>query len=435
MEKKKDRRKMTRILFIGDVHIKMNNLESVDILESKLQRSSRPRPDFIVVAGDILDTHEKVHIQLLNRAYKLIKSLRKIAPVFVIVGNHDYINNQQFLTDNHWLNGMKEWKDVTIVDTTTTQTFGPNTFVFVPFVPPGRFVEALNKKPDWQKATAIFAHQEMKNCKMGAITSTDGDEWDLEWPMLISGHIHDRQQVQPNLLYPGSVINHSFTQDNQGVSEFLFTPDNQMQEHKIDIGLVKKTITYMELKDVSEHVLADLKPTDKLVLSGSIHDIVAFKHGQLYKDLQGRSIKVVFHSQATKNPQRSRENAFERKTATFGSLLHSLVMRENDDALVQDYKILLGLSDGALLHLDQGMQINPSRERCEDKPAEPPISPSGRMRFAEKVIVVKKQSTTKEQKPKRMTKPELLAKAKELGLSVKSSMKVQEIQDLIDRTA
>ena len=34
----------------------------------------------------------------------------------LLVGNHDYINNQQFLTNNHWMNAMKDWNNVTIID-------------------------------------------------------------------------------------------------------------------------------------------------------------------------------------------------------------------------------------------------------------------------------------------------------------------------------
>ncbi len=50
----------------------------------------------------------------------------------------------------------------------------------VPYVPPGRFVEALNIIDNewWKNVNCIFAHQEFYGCKMGAIESIEGDKWD-----------------------------------------------------------------------------------------------------------------------------------------------------------------------------------------------------------------------------------------------------------------
>ena len=143
----------TRVLFIGDVHFKHNNLNEMTIMMEKL-RNIDEHYDFSVVAGDILDSHEKIDVQLMNRAYDMIKLLKARTHVYICVGNHDMINNQQFLTDAHWMNGMKEWKDVTIVDKPVTF----NKFLFVPYVFPGRFVEALETVDDWKDALCIFAH-------------------------------------------------------------------------------------------------------------------------------------------------------------------------------------------------------------------------------------------------------------------------------------
>jgi Calcineurin-like phosphoesterase. len=59
------------ILFIGDVHIKYRNLMDLDKLEEKMMQMKDI--SFIVIAGDVLDTHEIIQCQLMNRAYKLIK--------------------------------------------------------------------------------------------------------------------------------------------------------------------------------------------------------------------------------------------------------------------------------------------------------------------------------------------------------------------------
>jgi DNA repair exonuclease SbcCD nuclease subunit len=45
---------------------------------------------------------------------------------------------------------------------------------------------------------------------MGAIVSKDGDEWNEEFPQIISGHIHDNQTPQKNIYYTGSPLQHAF---------------------------------------------------------------------------------------------------------------------------------------------------------------------------------------------------------------------------------
>ena len=105
------------IAAIGDTHFRVDNISIVDTLIGELLKNLKEKnPDLIVLLGDILHDHERLHTIALNRAYHLIKELRKIAPVYVIVGNHDMINHEQFLTDQHWMNAMKLWENVTIVD-------------------------------------------------------------------------------------------------------------------------------------------------------------------------------------------------------------------------------------------------------------------------------------------------------------------------------
>jgi DNA repair exonuclease SbcCD nuclease subunit len=325
------------VLFIGDVHIKFSNLKDLDKLENKMLQMKDI--SFIVVAGDILDTHEKIHSQLMNRAYKLIKNLRTVAPVYVLVGNHDYINNQQFLTDNHWMNGMKEWDRVHVIDyPLRLEGSSGQMFALVPYVPPGRFVEALDKLPDWRVAACVFAHQEVKNCKMGCIRSMDGDAWGVEWPMLVSGHIHERQNVGDNVLYPGSVLNHAFGSDNQGISKLTFK-GNIMSEERVDIGLEKKSIIYEDVSKVEDIPKDKLVVQNKLCLSGEPKDIKAFKKTKEYTDLKKKGIKVTFKVTATTKEVRTIDGEpVDVKTAVpFSVILNELIANECDHDLEKDF--------------------------------------------------------------------------------------------------
>jgi DNA repair exonuclease SbcCD nuclease subunit len=212
-------------LVIGDPHFKVSNVRETDAMAGAIIRVAINRhPDIIIVLGDILDRHETIHVSPLTRATNFLASLMNIAPTFVLIGNHDLKNNRQFLSDEHPFTALKLWanipstnvntiseiKRITIVDTTTLVTIKGHILVFVPYVPPGRFEEALNRCPGWEQATCIFGHQEFSGAQMGAIVSIEGDKWSLTYPYVVTGHIHDYQEPQINILYTGTPILHAF---------------------------------------------------------------------------------------------------------------------------------------------------------------------------------------------------------------------------------
>src|SRR5436305_10563098 len=177
------------VLVIGDPHFKISNVCDTDLMvESIIRIATERHPDIIVVLGDILDRHENIHVSPLTRSIKFLTSLMTIAPTYALIGNHDLKNNKQFLSDEHPFTALKFLPGITIVDTTILTIIKNQTFVFVPYVPPGRFEEALNKCDNWQTATCIFAHQEFKGAQMGAIVSTEGDSWLTSQPYVASGH-------------------------------------------------------------------------------------------------------------------------------------------------------------------------------------------------------------------------------------------------------
>src|SRR3990167_10502526 len=96
-----------KCLAIGDPHFQTNNVKDIlEFIERVVQVAVENSPDFIIVLGDLLHTHERIHTIPLKLATKLLKKLSKISPTFLIIGNHDLINNQQFLTSNHAFNAL-----------------------------------------------------------------------------------------------------------------------------------------------------------------------------------------------------------------------------------------------------------------------------------------------------------------------------------------
>lgn len=289
------------ILCVGDVHIKPTNTHLVDALETQLLETiEREAVSVVVLLGDILDTFEKIHTQALNRAYALIHTLRSQTRVYILVGNHDLINNQQFLSTQHWMNGLKDWKNVTVVDTVHTLDHHGLRLVFVPYVPVQRFSEAL-ETVDMSTASDdidyIFAHQEFQGSKMGAIVSSHGDVWPLEAPMVISGHIHDYQRPQANILYIGASIQNNFGDQSDPRVLCIHGPDRQWTE--IPLRLPKKKTVYSTIDDVkaldtTQWVADQTIDTVRIVVRGDYEQFKTFLKSPQYETLvSSQKCKIV----------------------------------------------------------------------------------------------------------------------------------------------
>lgn len=288
---------MTSFLVIGDPHFKKNNASDIEqLVENTLRIAKENQPDYIVCLGDLLDTHEILHIAPLNRAYNFMKELGKLAPTYLLVGNHDTINNQQYLSEHHAFQSFKKIPNLTVVDEVNEIITEEGLFILVPYVPNGRFVEALGtkyEKEEWEEANVIFCHQEFKGCQMGAIISENGDEWDEDWPLIVAGHIHDAQQPQSNIIYMGSALQHAFGESGEKcLGYFTFTDDGYDLE-KIPTGLRRKRILYLDIGEVEEFE-PEGKDHLKLVISGTTSDFKTFRKGRKFKELQKAGIKMAF---------------------------------------------------------------------------------------------------------------------------------------------
>lgn len=319
-----------RFLFIGDPHIKTDNGEEVDILLSEIYRITKEiNYDFIVVGGDVMHYHERLFTQALNKSLDFLKNLSKIAYTYVLVGNHDMINNQQFLTDQHWMNVMKSWQNIKIVDDVVEF----EDFMLCPYVFPGKFVEALETKTkDWKNKMLIFAHQEFKGCKMGAIESVDGDEWNDEYPQIISGHIHDNQKVGKNIYYPGTPLQHAF-----GDSDIRILCDIQIDKSlkllKIidtSLNVPKKQILKTNIKDI-KNILGKIDNIEnskiKIKLDANTDEFKVFKDSKEYKELIDKGVKI----QLQKNKDKIKDIV---ENGNFIEILEKIV--SNDEPLVKN---------------------------------------------------------------------------------------------------
>tara|TARA_B100000401_G_scaffold187537_1_gene126168 strand:+ start:813 stop:1820 length:1008 start_codon:yes stop_codon:yes gene_type:complete len=322
-----------KVLAIGDPHFKTSNIKEVDMFLERIESLCiQETPDLIVILGDLLHEHERLHTTPLNKAYHFVKQMSKITLTYVIVGNHDLINNQQFLTENHWMNAMKEWPNVIVVDDVVDHN---NEFLLCPYVPPGRFIEAISKFENWREYKTIFCHQEFYGCKMGAIISSDGDKWDKKYPDIISGHIHSNQTLD-NVYYPGSSMQHAFGESEKNVIPvFTWNESNHYELKEIDLDLPRKKIVY---KDVDDLDSLEIKPTiDKVKISlhGNYEQFKVFKKSKKYKDLIDKGIVIVYKY------DKKKINNESYKDCDFMDVLNDIVEKEKNAYLISDYNYVI----------------------------------------------------------------------------------------------
>lgn len=292
-----------RVLTIGDPHFKIDNTLETDILKNSIvSYLTKNEIDMVVVMGDILDRFGNIKTDPLCRSIDFLRSIRQCtrAYLYILIGNHDRINNQDFLTSLHPFTAVKGWDKTTVIDTSRVDAFTTKTghkflLSFVPYVPPGKLNLALRESgiiiPEDKTSSStsnssssssssssslslsstsssssssisfssssslstsssssvskqtisistiscIFAHQEAKNAKMGAIVSSSGDEWPLNFPLCISGHVHDYDELQPNFIYIGAPYQQSFgDKTGKTISLFSFTPQLVENENQSD---------------------------------------------------------------------------------------------------------------------------------------------------------------------------------------------------------
>jgi DNA repair exonuclease SbcCD nuclease subunit len=328
---------MVSVIAIGDPHFMTKNIPEVELfIEKSLELIESRSPDFIVVLGDLLHEHERIHTITLNKAYGYIDRLRMLAKTFILIGNHDMINNQQFLNDNHWMNGMKEWDNVTVVDVVKSYEIKGKTFYFCPYVPPGRFVEALNTSGEgWKECDCIFAHQEFYGCKMGAIESVEGDKWSLEHPNVISGHIHSNQTIQKNVYYPGAAMQHAFGESHKNVIPCMKFEGEMYELEEIDLKLPRKKILYVDVEELEDYEIKDGKDKIRLTVSGTYEQFKVFKKSKKYKNLVDKGIKIVYKD------KRVAKNDIKIESNDFYDIIKKLVYEERNGYLLSDFNYVI----------------------------------------------------------------------------------------------
>lgn len=251
---------MCKVLVIGDPHFKpRNRLESLQMMKSVNKLIAAEIPDITVVLGDTLDTFERADMDCYNLAIDFLRDISLKSFLILLIGNHDRKNNQVYLTNEHYFTPLEYWDNTLVVWKIEKYIHTKNNldykFLCIPYIPTGRLHEALNdfcETNDPEEYTCVFSHQEYKGAKLGSTISQNGDEWPEDFPLNISGHVHQFDQLQENLIYVGTPYQHGFS-DSSDKQVFIFEfteQDYSSKGYKLDVFTKKKlTLTPEKLRN------------------------------------------------------------------------------------------------------------------------------------------------------------------------------------------
>jgi len=345
-----------KILVIGDVHIQISNLPEIDLFLKKIKDIlEKEKPDFVVSLGDNLHYHEKIMARALYKVNEFINMIAEVCPIVVIVGNHERINNSDFLSDIHPYQAFNDKKNVTIVNKVKQMKWSIKGltevkdksdlplnefyffFTFVPYVPCGRFMEALNTSAvDFKDSRIIFAHQEFKGSKLNdLIESTSGDTWDHKFPWVISGHIHVKQKMK-NVYYPGSPIQHTFNEpDDKGVLIVEGYEDTVLHSFRDIILDLPKKITIQTTPDKFLTVIVSEKDKYRIVICGKKEEFIQIRKLPFYRELIRKGVKITF--KLIKSEIQTNNQKEKRPLRTFKDIMNETLKDQKMKDLYDKY--------------------------------------------------------------------------------------------------
>jgi len=312
--------KRIRFQAIGDPHISKRHLSlSQEAITGTIKLlDKRPDVDIVVIMGDVLDRHDDIKLTFQRMAIDWIRKLVSIAErekvenkrdivVAVLIGNHDRPSNQDCFSEIHPFMGIEDIPNrLYIVNKPKAVVVHGSKVLFMPYVPPGQllrgfneYLSAMHRSNKWRTIKSIndfsliFAHQEFEGAPYGPITSTKGDKWPLDYPTVVSGHIHTRMWLQNNILYTGSLYPITTTESNdKGVICGEYDPDTRKIDFRtIRVVMSQKTIIKLSAKDtdgIREMVHLDRENT-KYVVQGTANELAGVK-----SQVSGKDINIAY---------------------------------------------------------------------------------------------------------------------------------------------
>lgn len=271
---------MSKILLIGDPHLKISNLQTAKkFLDWVADVVDQIRPDKVVNLGDTFDTHSVLRSELLAEFKKHVLRITAYCEYIYVLGNHDMFKPND--STYHALQPfMDEYGNFTVIDKMVHRDdLG---ITFVPYLPNHDLFPS-------ETLSICITHQTFLGCDFGGYKPESGiDPDNVSADLIISGHIHKKQSFG-KVVYPGSPYAQSMKDINQikGLmvldtktfkTSFIQTPLPSWRSLEIDVSNIDDTIS--TVKDL-------INPIDNwvVVFTGPRKEISALLDSKEWKSL------------------------------------------------------------------------------------------------------------------------------------------------------
>jgi hypothetical protein len=245
------------------------------------------------------------------------------------------------------LKDLREEFQITLVDDLFIGTISDYKFLFVPYVPKNRFLEVLNENNiDFSTISAVFAHQEIAGVHMNTIVSDSTDEWPVDYPPLISGHIHEEQIIGEgsNVYYPGSSMQLSYEESAKNVWLVTYNADDDSKKldiQKYNLGIQTKKQILIDASDFESFDTSRLKNTIvRLKIRGTTDDFKVIRKSKKFKELKNYNVKICYDSISTPKEERLLNEGLNLESLNYFSILDAIVERSDDKYVHKAYKLL-----------------------------------------------------------------------------------------------
>lgn len=240
---------MSKIFLIGDTHIGLgypNNVDKWykvhqeyfnDFLIPMLKKEVK-EGDIIVHLGDLFDNRNIIPINLLNFGMDMVEEISKIAPLHIIIGNHDLWSKSS--SEINSIRPFRYIPNVSIYDTPTKITHNGLNILMMPYIESRlEQIDVINKNKDCHY---LFCHSDLNGAKMHltSVAHRNSDKIDIDefspFRKVYSGHIHLIQTAK-NFTFVGSTF--QMDRNDFGDQKGIFVIDTEDESEEF----IKNTVS------------------------------------------------------------------------------------------------------------------------------------------------------------------------------------------------
>lgn len=209
---------MSKIIMMGDLHLGLGYPKNhskwtrvayeyiYDFFIPKLKEIYEDG-DIVIQLGDLFNNRNIIPIDTLNLAQKIIYDISNIAPMHIIVGNHDLWNKSS--REINTINLFQYMKNVYTYSDTTEIKVGDYNICFMPYIQDKQ--QQIEMIKSFNHCDYLFCHSDLAGARMHltSIANRNYDKIDVskfsKFKHVYSGHIHIHQKNK-NFTFVGSAF-------------------------------------------------------------------------------------------------------------------------------------------------------------------------------------------------------------------------------------